>query len=130
MKQVLRNSMFTLVALLSLGFSVMANGNDPESIVEVKFIGNMQSQPVFQMNLLNTTSDEFVITISDLQGNVLYSDRVKGVNISKKFAINTEEVGDNVLRLEVKAKSTGKKESYNINRTQNYVVESVVTRIN
>ncbi len=133
MKPVLRNSIFALAALVAVSFSgsVKANGgNDPEAVFEVKFIGNLQSQPVFQLNLLNQVSDEFYISISDLQGNILYSDRVKGTSITKKFAINTDEVGDNTLRLEVRSKNTGKKEIYDINRTQNYVVESVVTRVN
>src|SRR5687768_12866715 len=117
MKTVLRNSVFALAAVVSLTLSasVKANGgNEPASSIEVKFIGNLQSQPVFQLNLLNEVADEFYISISDEQGNVLYSERVKGTNITKKFAINTDEVGDNVLKLEVRSRNTGKKETYNI----------------
>jgi hypothetical protein len=132
MKQVLRNSAIALFTLFVLTFSVnaMANGGiTPASVVEIKFIGNLQNQPVFQLSLLNKESDEFYISISDLQGNVLYSDRVKGINITKKFAINTDEIGDNTVRITVSSKSKNTKESYDISRTQNYVLESSVTRV-
>lgn len=132
MKTALRNSVFAFVTLAGLTMTdgVKANsGIGPKSNIEVRFIGNLQSQPVFQLDLLNEVADEFSITITDVQGNVLYSDKVKGTNITKKFAINTEEVGDNVLRLEIKSKNTGKKESYHINRIQSYTVESTVTKV-
>ena len=133
MKTLVRNSVFSLAAFVSLAVSSNAFANnyiDPKSKIEVKFIGNLQSQPVFQVNLFNEAADEFFITISDEQGNVLYSDKVKGTNISRKFAINIAEVDDMVLRLDIKSKNTGNKESYNINRTRIYVIESTVTKVN
>jgi hypothetical protein len=133
MKHILRNSVTALVALFVLTFSVNAIANDeinPSSVVNLKFIGNHQSNPVFELNMLNEAGDEFTITISDLEGNVLYSDRVKGTNISRKFAINTDEIGDNTLRIDVRSRNSNKKETYNISRTQTYVMEASVTRVN
>ncbi len=133
MKHLLRTSVIALFTLFVLAFSVnvKANGGiNPASVVELKFIGNFQDQPVFQLNLLNKESDEFYISISDLQGNILYSDRVKGINITKKFAINTDEIGDDAIRLTVTSKNKNTKESYDIKRTQSYVLESSVTRVN
>jgi hypothetical protein len=133
MKYSVKNTLTALFTLLVLTSSVSVMANDkivPSSVVELKFIGNLENQPVFQLNLLNKEADEFYISISDLEGNVLYSDKVKGINITRKFAINTEEVGDRALRLTVYSKNNNNKESYEISRTQNYVLEASVTRVN
>lgn len=138
MKQALRNSgIFALIALFVFGFSTtLLAGKNPgkktgdESNIQLRFIGSIKDQPVFQLNLANKDAEEYFITITDLDGTVLYSDKVKGTNIVKKFAINTSEVGDNTLRFEIRNKSSNVKESYTINRTTNYVVESSITRVN
>ncbi|WP_315820997.1 hypothetical protein [Paraflavitalea speifideaquila] len=115
MKIKMRNFGMMLMAViaLTLAFSnnTLANGekNPKSSSIELKFIGEYESQPVFQLNLNNVEEDEFSITFRDEFGNVLYSGKVKGSNISKKFMLNTEEIGDHVLHVEVKAKRMTKR---------------------
>jgi hypothetical protein len=125
--------MLMAVVALTLGFSTttLANGekNPKSSTIELKFIGHYENQPVFLLNLNNTEEDEFSITFRDDYGNVLYSGKVKGSNISKKFMLNTEEIGDNVLNVEVKAKKNDKAEVYQINRNRSYVDETVVNKV-
>src|ERR1700733_15203385 len=65
--------------------------------IELKFIGNNASQPVFQLNVNNTEEDEYIVTFKDEQNNVLYTGKLKGTNITKNFQLNTEEIGDNVM---------------------------------
>ena len=125
--------MLMAVVALTLTFSTttLANGEKTpkSSSIELKFIGHYENQPVFQLNLNNTEEDEFSITFRDDYGNVLYSGKVKGSNISKKFMLNTEEIGDNVLSVEVKAKKNDKAEIYQINRNRSYVEETVVNKV-
>lgn len=125
--------MLMAVVALTLAFSTttLANGekNPKSSTIELKFIGHYENQPVFLLNLNNTEEDEFSITFRDDYGNVLYSGKVKGSNISKKFMLNTEEIGDNVLNVEVKAKKNDKAEVYQINRNRSYVDETVVNKV-
>lgn len=135
MKIKMRNYGMMLMAVLAftLAFSTttLANGekNPKSSTIELKFIGHYENQPVFQLNLNNIEEDEFSITFRDDYGNVLYSGKVKGSNISKKFMLNTEEIGDNVLSVEVKAKKNDKAEVYQINRNRSYVEETVVNKV-
>ncbi len=135
MKIKMRNygMMLMAVVALTLAFSTttLANGekNPRSSSIELKFIGHYENQPVFLLNLNNTEEDEFSITFRDDYGNVLYSGKVKGSNISKKFMLNTEEIGDNVLNVEVKAKKNDKAEVYQINRNRSYVDETVVNKV-
>ncbi len=71
MKKAMRNyyglMMFALIAL-TLGFSTTTRANDEgktKNITDLKFIGNMENQPVFQLSLNNTEDDEFTVTFRD-----------------------------------------------------------------
>ena len=119
-----------LVAL-TLTFSTTTLANDeegPKTATELKFIGNLENQPVFQLTL-NGEEDEYSITFRDEFGNVLYADKVKGANVIKKFLLKAEEIGDATLNVVVKSKKTNKIEVYTINRSHSYVEETVVNKV-
>lgn len=135
MKKAMRNyyglMMFALIAL-TLGFSTITRANDEgkaKNITDLKFIGNMENQPVFQLSLNNTEDDEFTVTFRDEAGNVLYSDKFKGANINKKFMLKTEEFGDTALNVVVKSKKFNTTDVYTINRSHTYVEETVVNKL-
>jgi len=111
--------------------NVMANNGDvkAKSGIDLKFIGNVESQPVFQLNVNNTEEDEYVVTFRDEQNNVLYSGKLKGINITKNFQLSTDEVNDNTMSVEVRSKKTNKSEVYKINRTQSFTEEIVVNKL-
>jgi hypothetical protein len=135
MKKTIKSYGIVAIALIAftLVFSTptLANNEKEKSTatIELKFIGHYENQPVFQLNLQNAVEDEFSITFRDDFGNVLYSAKVKGTNITKKFMLNIEEIGDNVLNVEVKGKKSNTSESYKINRSRSYVEETVVSKI-
>ena len=124
----------TLIALitLTLGFSTVTLANDEgktKNTTELKFIGNMENQPVFQLDLANTDEDEFTVTFRDEVGNVIYTDKFKGANITKKFMLKTEDFGDTALHVTVKSKKNNSSEVYIINRSHTYVEETVVNKL-
>lgn len=135
MKKIMRNYGIMAIALVAftLAFSTTTLANNEKekvaSAIELKFIGHYENQPVFQLNLNNKEEDEFTITFRDDYGNVLYAGKVKGSNISKKFMLNIEEIGDNILSVEVKSKKKNQSEVYQINRSRSYVEETVVSKI-
>jgi hypothetical protein len=135
MKKIMRNYGIMAIALLAftLAFSTTTLANNEKekvaSAIELKFIGHYENQPVFQLNLNNKEEDEFTITFRDDYGNVLYAGKVKGSNISKKFMLNTEEIGENILSVEVKSKKKNQSEVYQINRNRSYVDETVVSKV-
>lgn len=123
-----------LFLVLTVAFAAPAMANEekkenPSTSIELKHIGNRENQPIFQLTLVSAVEDEFTITLRDKDGTVLYSDRVKGTNITRKFLLSTEDLGDNILSVEVKAKKNVKSEIYTINRKQNVVEETLVTKL-
>ena len=119
------------VALVS-GVAVSAPafaGETPNPAIELKFIGHSNNQLVFQLNLKNAEEDEYIINITDKDGGVLYTERVKGTNLVKKLIFNKEEIGDDVLRVKVRSKKTNLTETYEINRSTRVVEETTVNKV-
>jgi len=123
-----------LFAALSVASTsnVMANEEvkPKSSVIDLKFIGNIENQPVFQLNVNNTENDEYIVTFRDEQNNVLYSGKLKGINITKNFQLSSEDGGDeNTMSVEVRSKKTSKSEVYKINRTRSFTEEIVVNKL-
>ena len=136
MKKVIKNysTMAIALALTLSSVSVLANDevkNTNKNIpgLEFRYIGNKENQPVFLLNLVNAAEDEYTISFRDKSGNVLYSDRLKGSNISKRFLLNTDEIGTSELNVEIKSKKNNQVQLYKIGTTQSVVTETVVNKI-
>jgi hypothetical protein len=118
---------------LTLAFTTPALANDGDketpATTEFKFIGNVDKQPVFELNLINS-DDEYTVTFRDQSGNVLYNDKFKGApGLSKKFLLKTEDFGDVAVSVVVRSKKNGTSEVYAINRNQSYVEETVINKV-
>jgi hypothetical protein len=132
MKKAMKIYGMFVIALLALtvGFSTVTLANDGGNpATELKLIGKMQNQPVFQLNLANAEEDEITVTFRDEYGNVLYTDKFKGANISKKFVLKGEDASDTRFNVMVKSKNSNKTEVYTINKSTSYVEETVVNKI-
>ncbi|HEY5367646.1 MAG TPA: hypothetical protein VIJ75_01540 [Hanamia sp.] len=91
-KKTTRNMALGLLSLCIMGtstptFARLKTG-DP---TELKFIGKSESQPVFQLNLNNSDSAQYLISITDYEDNKLLSEKVSGVNISRNYRIAGNE---------------------------------------
>lgn len=132
MKKAMRNFGIALIAL-TLGFATVTLANDEDGknkhTTELKFIGNLEDQPVFQLDLINSEEDDVTVTFRDDAGNVLYVNTFKGANISKKFMLKSEEFGDTALNVTIKSKKNNTTEVYTINRSHTYVEETVVNKL-
>jgi hypothetical protein len=127
---------FGKLAIVALAFTLafstpsMANdGGKDDHKTELKFIGNMENQPVFELNLANKEEDEFTVIFRDEYGNILYSEKFKGTGVSKKFLLKSEDLGDAALNVVVRSKKGNTTEVYSINRSHSYVEETQVNKV-
>ena len=94
MKQTIKaTKMITLglFTLCTLGFTnATFAGAKTDTPAELKFIGKIKNQPVFELNLNNDASDEYYINIKDANYNVLYSEKIKGENLSRKYQLDVD----------------------------------------
>ncbi len=63
-----------------------------------------------------------------MDGNLFYSDRVKGVNISRKFRLN-DEIADETLHVKVKSRKTNKQDVFEIKSSSHVVEERFITKL-
>lgn len=119
--------------LSSLTASANNEGKDKDNEIpglEFKYIGDKENQPVFLLQLVSSEEDEYTISFRDRQGHILYTDRLKGTRISKRFLLNTAEIGTNEVSVEIRSKKNNQVELYKIGTSQSIVTETVLNRIN
>src|SRR5664279_2151984 len=118
-----------LFTLCTLGFTnATFAGTKTDTPAELKFIGKIKNQPVFELNLNNDASDEYYINIKDANYNVLYSEKIKGENLSRKYQLDIDasqlSAPDFGVRVEVTSAKTHKTEVYKIS-SQTSVTEKI-----
>ncbi|HYE56414.1 MAG TPA: hypothetical protein VD996_16305 [Chitinophagaceae bacterium] len=120
---------FAIAALIITASTATSFANDrnkEESAVELRFVGNLHNQPVYQLDINKANADEYFISFSDSYGTVLYSGNIKQ---SQKFMINTSEVGDQQLTVTITSRRTNQSLVYTIGRSHTVVEENVVKRV-
>jgi hypothetical protein len=95
MKQAMKTTrMITLglFTLCTMGLSQATfAGSKTDNPVELKFIGKFKNRPVFQLNLNNNETEQYFINIKDEYNTVLYSEKLKGENISRKYQLDIDD---------------------------------------
>ncbi len=93
--------------------------------VELKLVGTIDDNPLLQLNFYGSNGEnEFSISITDEAGILLYSGKAKGEVFSKKFLLNTDDLGDAVLRFVITGKKSRKTAVYQVS-SQRRVIEQM-----
>ena len=136
MKKVMSKNKAIMVALMAMigtslvnPVSAMDKKSDPPG-VEIKYLGFVDRNPVFEISMNNAEPDNFVVTIRDKTGSILYSERLSGKNLSRKYRIDTEEeITNGGLRFEVRSVNSKKTEVYVVGVNENITREVAVNKI-
>ena len=136
MKKVMNKNkaiIIAMMALISTSFSnplsAMDKKTDPPG-VEIKYLGFLDKNPVFEIIFNNGQVDNYFITIRDEAGTTLHSEKISGKSISRRYRINTEEViPEGGLRFEIRVGSTNKTEVYVAGITESVTREMAVNKI-
>lgn len=126
MKKIFSNNRLIIVAFFTV-FSATSSSaawgkSDTDSLpVELKYIGDIKNQPLFQLNFFSKPGEnEFIITIRDWYGNPLFTELIKGEVFSKKFLLNNEEIKDETMRFEIFERKSNKTAVFEVNRNARY----------
>jgi len=136
MKKVMNKNkaiIIAMMALISTSFSnplsAMDKKTDPPG-VEIKYLGFLDKNPVFEIIFNNGQVDNYFITIRDEAGTTLHSEKISGKSVSRRYRINTEEViPEGGLRFEIRVGSTNKTEVYVAGVTESVTREMAVNKI-
>ncbi|MBP8244899.1 MAG: hypothetical protein KAX45_10195 [Chitinophagaceae bacterium] len=132
MKKIFRNTSLIAVAFLTI-FSVAAKAApvDPTNPVvpaALKYAGMLKENPVFELSV-DGQSDDYTISIADINGNRLYSEKIRGDKFTKRFLLNAEELGDDKLYFTVYSRNSNKYAVYEISSNTRYISETTVNLV-
>jgi hypothetical protein len=129
-----RNAAIAFFTVLNFTAFVPVAGatEDPKaSGVELKFLGNFRSKPVFELQFNSpAVAGDYLINIRDQFGNSLYREVMKSKILSKKFMLNTDEIEDDFLRFEVTNRKDNSTVVYEINRNSHVVEDVLISKLN
>lgn len=100
MNRTIKSAALGLVALVAVNFA-SATPTPYNNAAEIKLIGRANNQPLYQLNINNTTAQEVVVIVKDVQGEVLHYEVLKGINLSRTFLLNVDASQEADLRVEV-----------------------------
>lgn len=132
MKTTIKNAvigLFTLVAVIAVN---VANATTTEEVLpaaELKLITHIDNQPVFELSLKNAQKATFVVIVKDEFGVVVYQETVSGVDIKRKYQLNTEELGTVGLRFEISSKGNEKPAVFTVENSTRISEETSVVKI-
>jgi hypothetical protein len=119
MKTVISNLKLAAIASMiffSMGIAKVSYATDSVSTppMPIQYVGKQQTYPVFQLKLNNKDEDEFLVTIRDVDQVVLYSETLKGKNVSRKYGFDVEASDLTNLRVVITSKKTKESQVYKI----------------
>jgi hypothetical protein len=130
MKRIIVNNRILVIVFFTV-FSVnqgnarVHEGNQPLP-VSFRYNGQVNNHPLYKLVVSgNSEPDEFTIIIRGNDDNVLFRENIKGENFTKSFLLNTDELGDESLYVEIVSKRTKRSQAYEINR-YSHLEEEVV----
>jgi hypothetical protein len=120
-----------MIVLFSISFATaaQANNNGEKLPVVVKCIGYENESPIFHVSFANEAEEEFLFTIKDVQGNLIYSDRIKGKSMQRKFKLVSEDVPYDEFNFEFTNLKTNTSVKYKVVAKTRIVNDTEVTKL-
>ena len=115
---------FSFIATVSWA----TDGRNDTPAVSLKYLGIVQNQPMFQLDLNSVEETEFYVSIKDQYGQVFYTEKIKAKNFTRNFRLDTENFEDAVLKVEVRD-GNKRPEIFTINRNTRYYEETSISKL-
>src|SRR5215510_8587160 len=106
---------------LALAFSFIAtvswatDGKNDTPVVSLKYIGLVQNQPMFQLDLNSVEETDFYVSIKDQFGQVIYTEKITTKNFTRNYRLDTDNLDEAVIKVEVRD-GNKKPQVFTINR--------------
>jgi len=122
-----RKSIFLGFTSLLLIGAASAQAKLPEP--SIKYIGTLDGQPVFRVSLDNQSNSVYHLTIKDDTGDILYSEKIKGKEFSKKFKFENSDRHNVKLTFTVEGKEGAQSQDFQVNVSTKVWNDVVVTSL-
>lgn len=98
------------------------------SPAEIKYVGMVDNNLVFNISLTNEELDGFTLEIKDGQGYQFFFGKFKEKGFRKFYAIDRSELGNNTIRFELISKGKVQKQEFEITSSPRLVDETTVVK--
>jgi hypothetical protein len=103
----------------------------PQDPMELKAISNLNKKPMFELKVNNAEAGEFLVKVKDGNGDVLYSETLKGTNVSRRYQLDINEEAYNTfnVRFEITSVKSHEKYVYNVTPSTHEVQDIIVAKL-
>ena len=121
---------FAVVFLLSFTTASFGQTGDKTNYGTLQFIGKVDQLPVFRLVILNEKEGSFLLKVKQGNGDVIFSEKLKGNSIAKLYKLDTENAElINATTFEVTNAATNKTTVYKLNNYLKTVEEVFITKL-
>ena len=125
--------MITLTAVCFLSFTTATFATETpkdSNATGLHFVGKVENLPLFRLVLTNNTAQEYIVRVREANGDIIFSEKLKGESISRTYKLDTENT-DMIAgtTFEVFNKTTNKTTVYKISNLSRTVENFTVAKL-
>ena len=126
----LRFGLIALVAITCLPTFVQAQiVKTIAETIAIQYVGNVDNQPVFQIEFENKEQKPVQVSIKDEDGNTLYFEKIKDKKFSRKFKFERLDAEDMKLTFTLTTEKEKHVQVFEVNTSVRTVQDVVVTKL-
>ncbi|TDH27755.1 hypothetical protein EXU57_04570 [Segetibacter sp. 3557_3] len=122
-------ALMLLLSAMALPVAAADKNAKSDSPVEVKYLGQVDANPVFQVDINNDLEDDVYLSLKDLDGNVIYSEKFRDKKLSRKFQLQSHDGSNVMMVLNLYSKNKKGSETFEISNVTTVVEDLVVTKL-
>lgn len=124
--RVVKTSVFALGFLLCLQSAASAQETPKPN---VQYVGSLDGKPVFKVDLDNESGSVYDLTIKDDQGTILYTQRIREKQFSKKFKFDNANYDNVKLTFVLSNNKETQSQEFKVNTKTRVFNDVVVTTL-
>lgn len=128
LKGIFTSAILVLVLIMG-GANAAEKHSGKKTPFELKYVGKVQEQPVFQLNVDNAQQEDVYLKIADESGIIIYSDRFNEKSFSKNFQFDINQGNSTRIKMTLVSKSLKETQLFEINSVAKLVENVVVTKV-
>ena len=97
--------------------------------VVIKYVGALDEKPVFQIEFDNKEGENFILSLKDEDGNIIFHERFKDKRFSKKFQLDRSDLDNVKLIMTVYSLKDKQSQVFEINKNIRVVQDVFVTKL-
>ena len=120
---------FTSLVLVGVVSSASAQTSVKSPEPSVIYIGTLDGQPIFRVQLDNQAGNVYHLTIKDDEGTVLYAEKIKDKQFGKSFKFDNAARSNVKLTFILQGKESTQSKEFQVNTTTRVLDNVVVTTL-